>query len=117
MVENDLYKNLMEKQYDAHRDFHRIWDQAKDKNCSEVDDARNRFFAANDELWSTLLGPLQSKFHCDPNSAMDEVIHFLEVDVPAFRCGYLKEYFLQHLKSQELSEGQKQRLCATAFDL
>ena len=107
----------MALQHKAHRDFHYIWDRTNDKNSPEVGEARNRFIAANDLLWSTLLGPLQNKFHNDPISAIDEIVDFLEADVPAFRCGYLKEYFLQHLKSQPLSEQQKERLRTIALKL
>jgi hypothetical protein len=40
----------------------------------------------------------------------DKVIDFLETDIPAFRTGYEKEFYLRHLKGVSLSELQRERL-------
>lgn len=84
---------------------------------AEVKEARNAFFKANDELWNKLLYPLQSRFHTNSESTVDELLDFLEVDIPAFRCGYLKEHFLERLKSVDLTDYQKLRLQKIALGL
>ena len=40
---------------------------------------------------------------------IDTIIDFLEIDVPAFRCGYAKEYCFRKLKSCPLTDRQVQR--------
>src|ERR1700733_1196191 len=46
---------------------------------------------------------------CD---AIDLVLDFLEVEVRAFRCGYLKDDLIQMLKRLELNDQQKDRIKA-----
>jgi hypothetical protein len=53
----------------------------------------------------------------DPGGAADSVIDFLEIDIPAFRCGYVKEKFLRKLKSVALAEHQQTRLKKVALSL
>jgi hypothetical protein len=53
----------------------------------------------------------------DPDGAADSVIDFLEIDIPAFRCGYVKEKFLRKLKSVALAEHQQTRLKKVALSL
>ena len=45
------------------------------------------------------------------------MIDFLSVDVPCFRCGYEKEWYLRRLKSVSLSTDQHQRLKSIALDM
>jgi hypothetical protein len=50
-------------------------------------------------------------------SSIDSVIDFLEIDIPAFRCGYEKEWYLNKLKSLSLNKDQQDRLKTIALDL
>lgn len=121
-MSNQAYSVLMERSFLAHQLFHKAWKEnarmgVRDKETAEIANAREVFLAANDELWNKLLSPLQNRFSIDPGSAVDEVIDFLEVEIPAFRCGYLKEYFLERIKSVELTDLQNQRLTGIALQL
>jgi hypothetical protein len=122
-MSNNPYTVLMERSLRTHEHFHKLFHQyfsksgGRENEPAEVTEARNTFDKANNELWNNLLDPLQRKFHADPESAIDEVLDFLEVDIPAFRCGYLKEYFLDHIKSVGLTDVQKNRLRSIAVKL
>ena len=122
-MSNNAYKVLMERSWRTHEHFHKLFFEyfhrcgGREKEPANVTEARKIFFNANDELWNKLLYPLQSKFHADSETAIDEVIDFLEVDIPAFRCGYLKEHFLERLKAVKLSDGHKIRLRKIALEL
>lgn len=83
----------------------------------EVDLTRNKFCEALNLLFQTELEPLRQTFLSDSVAAVDEVIDFLSVDIPAFRCGYEKEWYLRRLKSLPLTENQKERLKNIALDL
>lgn len=109
-MSNNAYRVLMEKSLLAHECFHETWAKDPNKESNEVCEARNKFLRANDELWNKLLEPLQQKFNANSSLAIDEVIDFLEVDIPAYRCGYLKEHFLERLKANDLTNTQKERL-------
>jgi len=50
-------------------------------------------------------------------AAIDRIIAFIEVDVPAFRSGYAKEWYYDKLKNMFLNAKQKNRLKAYALDL
>ncbi len=121
-MSNNAYSGLMKQSLQAHKAFRGACDEiglggAENKESAAVTKAREEFLHANNELWSKLLYPLQNKFNIDRSSAIDEVMDFLEVDIPAFRCGYLKEYFLEHLKSVDLTDIQKKRLSDVALRL
>ncbi len=114
-MSNNAYKVMMKRLFDAQTNFHSYWDSwLRRGQCGEepleLSEARKEFLQAENELWEKLLFPLQEKFAGDPASAVDDVIDFIEVDIPAFRCGYVKERFLRRLKSVQLTEGQQSRL-------
>jgi hypothetical protein len=112
----------MQNLYVAHRNFKKAWAtqhraKLKDKKPLEVDLTRNKFWDALNLLFQTKLAPLRQTFLTDSISAIDDVIDFLAVDIPAFRCGYEKEWYLRRLKSLPLNEAQKARLKTIALDL
>ncbi len=112
----------MQNLYVAHQNFKKAWAtqhraKLKDKEPSEVDLTRNKFWNALNLLFQTKLDPLRQTFLTDSVAAVDDVIDFLAVDIPAFRCGYEKEWYLRRLKSLPLTEVQKERLRTTALDL
>lgn len=91
--------------------------KSKEKKPSEVDLTRNKFWDELNLLFQTKLDPLRQAFLTDSLAAVDDVIDFLAVDIPAFRCGYEKEWYLRRLKSLPLDEAQKARLKTIALDL
>ena len=50
------------------------------------------------------------------HNAIDEVLNFLEVDAPAFRTGYSKEWYYRKLKKLELNPTQIERLKTIALN-
>jgi hypothetical protein len=61
-------------------------------------------------LYTAHLEPLCERFLKADSSVIDEVIVFLEVDVPAFQSGYNKEWYFKALKKLPLSEKQIEKL-------
>ncbi len=117
------YQNLMRETYLAHKNFKdewKNWERVDKKLKSEpesVTNARNNFFQKLDLLYSLKIEPLEKKFRDNPNSAMDELIEFLSVDIPCFRCGYAKEVFLHWLKNTELSSNEVGELQQVALKM
>lgn len=112
----------MQDVYDTHIAFHKEfakgqrW-QAKGIERSEIVAARGRFNTAFQLLFSAQLIPLRASFVHDALSTVDKVIDFLDIDIPAFRCGYEKEWYLGKLKSVPLNPGQRDRLKKSALGL
>ena len=112
----------MQEVYAAHQkfttDFYDWWNKSPEKNKKpgerlepeSITRARDEFFLKHDALFGRKIEPLEKKFREDPNSAIDELMEFLAVDIPAFRCGYAKEVFLQELKKVELSAADAEKL-------
>lgn len=115
-------RHLLQDVYNTHVEFHKEiakghrWVE-KGRERSEIVVARARFHDSLNILFVSKLDPLRNSFLADPQSSVDEVIDFLEIDIPAFRCGYEKEWYLRKLKSIELSEYQCNRLRIIAFTL
>lgn len=112
------YYELMQEAFSAHKNFKQEWSDwrngklKKDKKAKgnaepeSVTKARNKFFQKLDILYNLKIEPLEKKFRDSPHSATAELAEFLSVDIPAFRCGYAKEVFLQWLKNVELTAGE-----------
>jgi hypothetical protein len=124
------YRKLMNELHNAHQDFKKQWNdwrngklshkeklELKGKEPNSVTLARDKFRKYLSILLDTKLAPLKIKFSQNPVEAIDEVIEFLSVDIPAFRCGYAKEKFLTKLKSAPLTDAQKEKLQQIALDL
>ncbi len=102
----------------AHKSFKQEWSDWRNGKLKKhkktkgnvepesVTKARNDFNQKLDLLYSLKIGPLKKKFRDNPHSATAELAEFLSVDIPAFRCGYAKEVFLQWLKNVELTAGE-----------
>jgi len=115
------FQILMQESFLAHQNFKSVWRAWRSGKLKDakgvkphtepktVTEARNLFLAKNDLLFSSKIEPLEIKFKKNPN-ALDEVIEFLSVDIPAFRCGYAKEVFLQRLKKSEFSKNESEKL-------
>lgn len=105
----------MQEVYLAQKNFKDAWDKwrngklKKKKRASRniepesVTKARDNFHQKLNFLYVSKIYPLEKKFQNDSKSSIAEVVEFLSVDIPAFRCGYEKEIFLQWLKHTELN--------------
>src|SRR5687767_6403505 len=120
---DEYLRALMQELYDAHRAFRGEWDKwwgAGGNRSSEpeaVKNSRDQFWHALNRVFDERLEPVWVSFATDPANATDDVIDFLEIDIPAHRCGYVKEKYLRKLKSTELSETQQARLKQAALAL
>ena len=107
---------------EAHKSFRNEWENWRNgklkKNKKEpgnaeprsVTEARNVFFQKLEALYDLKIYPLEQRFREDPQAATGEIIEFLAIDIPAFRCGYAKEFFLQKLKKTDLSAAETEEL-------
>lgn len=115
------FRELVERLYVAHTEFQRVW-KAYSPYCmttkepQEVTDARNKSWAALDSLFEKL-EPVERPFLAGDPKSIDTVLEFAEVDIPAFRCGYAKQWFFRKLKSLPLNETQEARLRHLAYNL
>jgi hypothetical protein len=64
----------------------------------------------NLDLFYEALAPSEKRFLAGDVTACDDIINFLEADIPVSRSGYKKEKFYQKLKSIELDREQITRL-------
>jgi hypothetical protein len=127
------YRQLMEQIRLAHQAFTKAWAEArtaalKATASSEVGRSWNEVWQANGiayksaqsfsekrdrligELFQEHLGPLHQEFGSGDPDAVHAIIDFLEVDVPAFRCGYAKEDYLRMLKTIFLTDDHRERI-------
>lgn len=116
----------MREAFLAHRDFKDEWknwrtgklkSRQKEKGNKEprsVSVARKVFWEKTDRLFDAV-NILELKFTENQGLAIDELTEFLEIDIPAFRCGYAKEIFLEKLKNIELTESEKKKVRRTAI--
>jgi hypothetical protein len=121
MSENRL-RELMQNLHTAHQEFKKAWVAwervgLSGKEPKEVSLTRNKLLEALNLLYSTKLDPLRNNFLRNGVYAVEDVIDFLSIDIPAFRCGYEKEWYLRRLKSVSLSVAQQERLKTIALDL
>ena len=82
----------------------------------EITAARNIYRKAFEDLFNEL-GKYEKDFLAGDSEAIDSIINFLEIDIPAFRCGYAKEKYFRKLESLSLNENQKEKLRNIAFNL
>ena len=117
------YRRLMQEIYADHQkfsaEFNKWWnDNSRKKKTGDgrwlepetLTKARNELIQKLGILYETKLEPLEKKLHDEPNSAIDEIIEFLAIDIPAFRCGYAKGVFLQKLKNVELRAADAEKI-------
>jgi hypothetical protein len=124
------YRELMEKIHQTHKEFSESFRAARAFSLAgtrRVGGKRSypTVFEANryayktaeplskkrDELLSLLFEeiPLKDFVLCE-SEAIDRVIDFIEIDIPAFHCGYVKEWCCSRLKKCELNPKQIRRL-------
>jgi len=116
----------------SHEEFRRAWDTAQAaalgsicpkgaasleqiwqanaiayKAAEPLSRKRDQFLAS---LFSEHFLPLHQAFSEGVPDAVHAIIDFLEVDVPAYQCGYAKETCLRKLKTVPLTDEHHQRL-------
>ncbi|HET9801907.1 MAG TPA: hypothetical protein VFP96_01600 [Candidatus Acidoferrum sp.] len=112
MPNEERYRELLENIREAHAEHKRIWEDKKRRTKNNTKayaaaDAANRVLILRlRELYETALTPRRAAFLKGNSQAVDEIISFLGVDVPAFRTGYDKEWYYRKLKKLSLSEEQ-----------
>lgn len=133
MSEHGDYRRLMEHIRNAHQAFSKAWTEARtaalnglslnERSASweqvwqangiayeaaqPLEDRRDRLLG---ELFEKHLGPLHEGFLSGDSDAVNAIIDFLEVDVPAFRCGYAKEDYLRRLRAVPITDEHQGRL-------
>jgi hypothetical protein len=130
------YLDQMEAIRQAHQEFSDVWSSVRSaeiarrggRGTAELQDSSvpmKTVWAANgvayraaqpqsdrrDELLAALIDdlPLEELLEGVPE-AIDAVLDFLETDVLAFRCGYVKAWCLRKLKTLHLNRRQQERL-------
>ena len=127
------YLRRMEEIRSAHAAFHRDWTEGRSaalknlvpgekaasweqiwqangiayRSARPLEHRRNRLLR---ELFEKHLVPRHEDFLGGDPHAVNAVIDFLDVDVPAFRCGYAKEDYLRMLKTIPLTDEHRERL-------
>ncbi len=115
------YRELLENLRKAHAAHKDAYSKARSKlgtNQKAHEATRNELANLHAQLkffYGTVLGPLADSFLAGKTHAIDEVLNFLEVDVPAFRTGYSKEWYYRKLKRLDLNPAQIERLRTIAL--
>lgn len=114
------FSSLVKSLYLAQQNFKETWNKFgvsfKKAEPKEIIEARNIFNKASEDLFKELK-KYEKDFLVGNSQAIDSIINFLEIDIPAFRCGYAKEKYFRKLKSLSLNENQKERLRNLAYNL
>src|SRR4051812_10740091 len=115
-------EDLTAQIFDAHSQFRTTWSAAKAEVVGEAKLGTPEYYAANRHAYSVAtpqmdrvkqllkelfwgeMAEVDKAFLTGDLEAVSKVIDFLEVDIPAFRCGYAKEWYLRRLKNLPLSE-------------
>ena len=129
------FEQLMAEIHIAHIQFQTVWREAKAPVVGDAKFGSPEYYAANHhayqvaapeservksllkELFWDELGEIDKAFLAGDTQAITNIIEFLEVDIPAFRCGYAKEWYLRKLKNLPLSKPQCARLEKLALDM
>lgn len=116
----ESFNSLVTALHRAHQEFHAEWnkyyDGTKKAEPTKVKQAREHFFLRQTRLFEEI-GKYERDFFEGRSIAIDAILDFLEVDVPAFRCGYAKEKFFRRLKSLPLGSDQIERIRSLAYKL
>lgn len=114
------FQPLVKTLYGAHKNFKETWKKhyvnLKKAEPEEVTKARGNFHTALDTLFNELQ-KYEKGFFAGETGAIDAILNFIEVDIPAFRCGYAKTVYFRKLKSLRLNEIQKERIGKIAYKM
>lgn len=115
MPSPERYRELLENVRRAHLDFknaYRFANGSRGKNSK----GRGKAEAELEELYKHLrilgglLEDIRKRVADGSSQAVDDLIEYLAVDIPAFRSGYAKERFYRQLKKIPLTQAQIDRL-------
>lgn len=132
-----LYESWLRRIDEAHKCQQTAWEEAKTAKLADwelnsktmpsekhwevngfaYEAARMHAQTRNDlmfQLFEAL--PFQEMANGD-SEAIDHILDFAEIDIPAFRCGYAKEWCYRRLKRMTLTEVQQQRLLNLTLQL
>lgn len=135
-----VFRALMQEIRNAHDAFSKRWRHVRESTLAEIgptepqrtyqqiwqangvayraakglSDRRDLFIS---ELFENHLTPLREAFLRGDPEAVDAVIDFIEILIPAFGCGCAKEEMLRHLKRMRLTDEQQIRLRRFAVSL
>jgi hypothetical protein len=110
------YRELLENIREAHTAHAAAYKKARSRlgtNSKAHEATKKELDAFHSHLklfYENVLGPMAEPFLAGKSTAIDEVLNFLEVDLPAFRTGYSKEWYYRKLKKLELNPSQIERL-------
>lgn len=137
------YRDLMERIRQSHQEFTEVWNRVRTtellkRNIDPRDDSlanqerMEKIWKANgvayetarpqsdrrDDFLSILFEELPFEDFLEGRTeAIDAILDFLEIDVLAFRCGYVKQWCYHKLKSLPVNQKQTERLRRLALDL
>ncbi len=125
-----LYESWLRRIDEAHKRHQTVWRETKTAKLAEwklgletmpsekhweangfAYEAARPHAQTRDALTAQLFEALPFQEMAKGNSeAIDHILDFVEADIPAFRCGYAKEWCYRRLKRVFLTETQQQRL-------
>lgn len=115
MPSRERYRELLENVRRAQLDFkneYRLPKGSRDKNSK----GRRKAEAELEKLYKPLrilyglLEDIRKRLADGSSQAVDDLLEYLAVDIPAFRSGYAKEGFYRQLKKIPLTQAQIDRL-------
>lgn len=115
MPSRERYRELLENVRRADLDFkdaYRLAKESGDKNSKRrgKPEAQLEEFYKHLRILSGLLEDIRRRLADGSPQAVDDLIEYLAVDIPAFRSGYAKERFYRQLKKIPLTQAQIARL-------
>lgn len=115
MASRERYRELLENVRRAHLDFKNAYRRAKaggdkdSKGLGKAEAEREEFYK-HLRILSGLLEDIRKRVQDGGSEAIDDLIEYLAVDIPAFRSGYAKERFYRQLKKVPLTQAQINQL-------
>ncbi len=116
---------LVEEVHAVHKEHQAIWTRTYESTKGHAATSlaykaaqpqAERLRALLEELFWNTLQPVEERMLAGDAVAIDQIIDFLAVDLPAFHCGYAKEWYLRKLKSLPLRIDQQERLRGLALE-
>lgn len=119
-MDKTKYYRLISNAYEAHIDFKQKWQQTFPKYKRKSYEILSKEYDTRLKTLGALFVELDKvliPFFDGDDSMIDEIIDFIEIDIPAYRVGYMKESLYYELKKRELTLSQKERLLHYTLNL
>jgi len=121
MTRQDLYRQKIQEIDASTRTFQAGWKRLRSSHSAgETYRLLKKEYAHREQAvvaFYELLAPLWQPFLNGDSEAIDAALDFLEIDIPAFRVGYAREWFYRRLKRTPISARQRARLLNIAYAL